>query len=501
MSTEAQVPAAATAPSIKSATAGLDDFSDRLPPMLVKELRQGLRARTFVAVFLGLQLFLGLVMLLATTASGLDGAGLVVSRIIFLFFSLAVLVVQPLRGMNALYGEIKSSTIDMMVLTRLSARRIVTGKWAAVVGQTLLLFISIVPYLILRYFFGGMNLFAEMLALFSLFVLSTCLTAFNVGFSANKAILVRGFFPIGVAVLMANVCMGIGFSGFGEFLEFFLFSNAKMTAIYLGTMIGLVYLAWTAMGLGVSAIAPAAENHSTLSRLITLGVMALVGAVLYFADADWMIVPFAIGAVAVPGIVLGLTEENFLMPRITLPFIKFGHFGKAAGRFLYPCWSAGVFFAAALIVLVFGLALLAVDSKSFSGRDEEFLGVIGSLLGCLMFPAVFLALFQKSISNRLGIYVAILVGMFAVMGAVYAVSESTHTEGAMWVFCWLPPVQLVMSMDYSYRNDFLLVIFVFDALYLLFLIIHAVTKIGVVHDAENSARDTYLMPQEKVTVE
>ena len=148
MSFEAQVPAAANPLLIKSATAGLDDFSDRLPPMLVKELRQGLRARIFVAVFLGLQLFLGLVMLLATTASGLDGAGQVISQIIFLFFSLAVLVVQPLRGMNALYGEIKSSTIDMMVLTRLSARRIVIGKWAAVVGQTLLLFISIVPYLI-----------------------------------------------------------------------------------------------------------------------------------------------------------------------------------------------------------------------------------------------------------------------------------------------------------------------------------------------------------------
>ena len=118
-----------------------------------------------------------------------------------------------------------------------------------------------------------------------------------------------------------------------------------------------------------------------------------------------------------------------------------------------------------------------------------------------MFPALFLALFQKRISNRLGIYVAILVGMFAVMGAVYAVSESTNTEGAMWIFCWLPPVQLVMAMDYSYRNDFLLVNFVFDALYLLFLTIHAVTKMRVVHDAENSARDTYLTPQEKVTVE
>ena len=492
MSFEAQVPAAANPLLIKSATAGLDDFSDRLPPMLVKELRQGLRARIFVAVFLGLQLFLGLVMLLATTASGLDGAGQVISQIIFLFFSLAVLVVQPLRGMNALYGEIKSSTIDMMVLTRLSARRIVIGKWAAVVGQTLLLFISIVPYLILRYFFGGMNLFAEILALFSLFVLSSCLTAFNVGFSSNKFILVRGFFPIGVAVLMANICIGIGISGFGEFLDFFLLDNAKMTAIYLGTLIGLVYLASTALGLGVSAIAPAAENHSTLSRLITLGAMALIGAVLYFADAELMMVPFAIGAVALPGIVLGLTEENFLMPRITLPFIKGGILGKVAGRFLYPCWSAGVFYATALIVLIFGLSLLAIQFKSFSGGGEEFLGVTAALLSCMMFPAVFLAIFQKRIGNRLGTYVAILVGMFAVMGAVVAISESTSTKAAMWVFCWLPPVQLVMSMDYSYRKDFLLGIFVFEALYLLFLIFHAVTKMKVVHDAENSARDTYL---------
>lgn len=32
-------------------TEKLNDFSDRLPPMLVKELRQGLRAKTFVGVF------------------------------------------------------------------------------------------------------------------------------------------------------------------------------------------------------------------------------------------------------------------------------------------------------------------------------------------------------------------------------------------------------------------------------------------------------------------
>ena len=114
----------------------LTDFSDKLSPMLVKELRQGLRAKTFIGVFLSLQAFLAVMMLSATIASSSGQIGIVVSNIIFGFFSVAVLLVQPLRGIGALSTEVKSNTLDMMALTRLSSSKIVFGKWVAIVSQT-----------------------------------------------------------------------------------------------------------------------------------------------------------------------------------------------------------------------------------------------------------------------------------------------------------------------------------------------------------------------------
>ena len=155
----------------------LTDFSDRISPMLVKELRQGMRAKTFIAVFLSLQVFLAVMLFSASAASSSDQIGSVISGIIFTFFAIAVIVVQPMRGTSALSSEVKGNTIDMMVLTRLSAWRIVFGKWVAIVGQSALLFSTIIPYLILRYFFGGMNLFGEMVCMILLFLTSMALTA------------------------------------------------------------------------------------------------------------------------------------------------------------------------------------------------------------------------------------------------------------------------------------------------------------------------------------
>ena len=458
--------------------------------MLVKELRQGLRARTFVAVFLGLQLFLALVMLFATTASGVNGAGGVVSRIIFLFFMLAVLVVQPLRGINALYGEIKSSTIDLMVLTRLSARRIVFGKWAAIVGQTLLLFVSIAPYLILRYFFGGMNLFAEMLALSSVLILSICLTGLSVGVSANRAILIRGLLPLAVAVFFLFSTFGLCTnSSFEYLLREFTMQDEEFVAVFFSLLIGSLYIAWTAFGLGVSAIAPAAENHSSLNRVITLIVMALIGLILYLVDADWEAVPFAIGAAALPGIILAFGEKNFLMPRITEPFLRRGFIGRMLGLLFYPCWSAGVFYATLLIGIIYGLGALGYYHENTLGNyyDPDVSVVLTSLIGCLIFPAAVLVFFQKKITNHLGMYIGILAGSFALMAAMFAIAESTSSQVSLWTFCWLPPVNLCMQGGRFDESTTIIVSVIFNAIYLVILIIHALSQLKVIREAEQEA--------------
>jgi hypothetical protein len=488
MSTESTTPAVMEISASERSTAKINDFSDRLPPMLVKELRQGLRARTFVGVFLGLQLFLGIVMLFATAASGMATAGDAVSRIIFLFFSLAVLVVQPLRAMNSLHAEIKSTTIDMMVLTRLNARRIVAGKWASIVGQTLLLFISILPYLILRYFFGGMNLFGEMLALASIFIASACLTAFNVGRSSNSAIIVRGILPLVAAVYMA-VFTVVMMDDFDDFLEFFAFKDAETVGIFLACLLGSVYLAWTTFGLGVTAIAPAAENHSSLNRVITLATMLLSGVILFFTTSDEEVIPLVMGIVAIPGVILGLTESNFLLSRVTQPFIRRGAAGKLCGLFLYPCWVSGVHFAALLTAISLGvMAIFTWLRTNYLGEDE--FTVMSSIAGSLLLPGLIIHLFEKKISNRLGIYIATLIASYCLMLSLIAVAESTNAEPMVWIFAWLPPVQLYMADESSFNGGAVMITSLITTFgYLGVLLIKAWSGYGAVRAAEKEAEE------------
>ena len=98
----------------------LFDFSDKFNPMLVKELRQGLRGPGFVALFISFQAILAFILLFTAALASHENAGHLISRTIFFLFSCAVLIVQPLRGITSLSSEIKSDTIDLLCLTRLS---------------------------------------------------------------------------------------------------------------------------------------------------------------------------------------------------------------------------------------------------------------------------------------------------------------------------------------------------------------------------------------------
>lgn len=454
-------------------TASLSDFSDRLPPMLVKELRQGMRARTFVAVFLGLQCFLGIVMLFATSASSLGGTGMMISRIIFLFFALAVLVVQPLRAMNSLHAEIKSTTIDMMVLTRLTARRIVSGKWASIVAQTILLFISIIPYLILRYFFGGMDLLAELLALTSIAIISAILTAINMGLSANSSLLVRGFLPLAIAFVMFSLTMTM-LGGFEEMILFFNLDTRQNQWIYLCSLLGSLYFAWNAFHMGIMSLAPLSENHSSLNRLICLVSFLLMSLLLYLSGADATVVPFLLGMIVFPCVLLSLTEKDALMPRVVYPFVKRGWLARLIGSFLYPCWTSGIYFTCLMVIFLLISGIRANQFWPGGSFDLESSIYLSSFVGSVLFPACLLALCHKRISNRLGFYMAILISSFVFMLVIVTITNSTDMEQGLWLFCWLPPVYLYMANQSKFDDHVVFLICQgFTALYLLALLVHA----------------------------
>ena len=151
----------ATQPAIHPVVSGLKDFSEKFSPVLVKELRQGMRAHSFSVLFLIVQIILGLIVFGLALSRDTDGSGETMSRFMIGLYAIAVTIVQPLRGMTALHSEIRGNTIDLLVLTKLSAWRITFGKWCSLFAQSLLLLVTLVPYIIMRYFFGGMQLFCR----------------------------------------------------------------------------------------------------------------------------------------------------------------------------------------------------------------------------------------------------------------------------------------------------------------------------------------------------
>ena len=453
----------------------LFDFPDRLSPMLVKELRQGMRTKAFVGVFLALQIILGVILLSAGAASASDGAGSTISNIIFIFFSIAVLIIQPMRGISSLSSEVKGNTIDMMVLTRLSAWRIVTGKWASIVSQSALLLVTIIPYLILRYFFGGMNLVGEIVFLAVLFLSSAALTAVTVGLSASSSVILRSVLPmialpIGTYSLLMALMFG-AFGGGGGLSSFFALDTEEsriFVSIYLAVC---AYYGFFMLSIGTSLIAPYAENHSTLRRLISLAV-TIIAAVLgsmSFTDTDAL--PFFITLVLLPVFAISLSEFAPLAAPTYRNFAKRGLMGHLAGLFLFPGWASGFFFC--LVLTAISASPFLINQPSYGGQNHLIYGL--ACLAGLLFPAVIINVFRINGPQRVSNYVLILIGSVVLSSVLAGITDSLSNENLLWLFCWIPPVLMFLEeMGSASNNDVLVCSFIICIIYIGTLLLRAV---------------------------
>ncbi|MEO5913441.1 MAG: hypothetical protein ABIS50_04360 [Luteolibacter sp.] len=452
----------------------LTDFSDKLSPMLVKELRQGMRARSFTMLFLIFQGLLALILLTAGASVDSNGAGTAASGIIFTMFSIAVLFIQPMRGVNALSTEITGNTIEMMVLTRLSAWRIVFGKWIAIVSQSALILTTIIPYLILRYFFGGMILLGELVFLTLIFLTSMALTAVMVGFSATSTKLVR-VLPIVGIIILANVVPGFLFRGsFGSGMSFFTLSDWPSRMVVFCYVAFITYFGWCALSNGTSAIAPVAENHSTIRRLIALGLACITA----FAGLHPDFAPEAVAAflaiILAPAVITALTEPAIVLPPVCKPFLKRGLPGRVAAAFLLPGWPTGVFYTSLMAgVGIAGIAVATV-SKPHLTFDSEFAIVCLACFGAILLPALLAAAFSKQETKRFTNFMAFLVVSIALTVGVVTLAGVNNHQDLLWFFIWNPPVFVAMLAGSHFDHDTLLMAAtVVDFLILALLIVTA----------------------------
>lgn len=473
-------------------TDSLNDFSDRLSPMLVKELRQGMRAKLFVTVFLALQGLLALILLTSIAASSsASSVGSDISGIIFMFFSFAVLIVQPLRGVGTLHREIKSLTLELIVLTRLTAWKIVLGKWISIVSQSALIAAAMIPYLVLRYWFGEMNLFGEISLFIIIFILSAVATAAVVGLSCVPSIVLRGLGPIllgGVGlVTIPNLAFGYEFN---ELVEIASMQTSDSMWGVIFTMLGVIYVGWFCLSIAVSIIAPAAENHATIRRLITLGLFALIIVLAYtvsIPSAGWITLTVILVA---PATLLALTESCLLLPPLFRPFARRGIIGRIASLLLAPGWPSGAVFS--LLIISLGGFVIYLAQRTYP-LDDSTISVLLSLLGMLIMPAALLLPFVKRIKSLITAYMLTLAvsGVVLFVTAFIVFNMGYDSSSALWLLSWLPPVGIIMaSRDNVFDSHTLNVVLTFaNGIYALMILLLAIPRLAEMWAFLNTCRD------------
>ncbi len=427
-----------------TATDKLSDFKDWISPIIVKELRQGMRTRLFTAAFIVLQGFMVLFVMIGFAEGSGSNAG--TSGFFWFLISITLLLVMPLRGFAALSSEIRLNTMDLIALTRMSSWRITAGKWAALVSQTALLTVAVLPYVVLRYFFGGVNPISELFFLGLILTVSCVLSAAMVGLSAFPNFLVRALIAVGASI--AAISFSSAMVGMSN--ENFAFDDPEFRWGMAAFLSISAFLTYYFLAMGATRIATEADNYSTLKRLISFLVTAIVlGLPLISSSIDsepcYVIAGILIAFFALDA----LTEAPSGVRSLHLPFNRKGMLGFALQFLLTPGWFSGVFYVLCL-GLMHTVAAVAYGTTDFSWSADQAITIGVAITGTLLFPLLIIHLFFTEPKNLFATYFFVQVAVAAVGFCLLAVQDVI--PAFMWAGSPIPFVNFLMSVDDSNNN-------------------------------------------------
>jgi ABC-type transport system involved in multi-copper enzyme maturation permease subunit len=397
------------------------DLSDFLSPILVKEVRQGVRGQVFSGSCLLLQVLMLLVMAAALAEQGRSRSSAEMLMVWFwLTLGVPVALIQPLSGIAAVSGEKTLRTLEPMLLTGLSARRIVLGKWTALAVQNSLLVVAAFPFFLLRYFLGGIDLVAEGFWMLGLCVFAGLLTALTVGISPLP---VSSLFRIllYLTAIVGAVFMVVPFVA-GAMQPMM---PSRASPLTVSTALSLV-AALLALETGAQQIAAPAERGTTRLRLLVLAVLPLL--VWGTSNVErWLQAHVVFWATSLLLLVVigSLCEAQKSSSRAYAAFFARGPLRALAGVLFAPGWASGVFFTVTLAAGA-GLATPLILS-----RYEQF-GAGLALTAGLLLPVLLMQLPFLRGRRRGPTYVAIQL-LTAALGALSPLCGLLDFRGAEWL--------------------------------------------------------------------
>ncbi len=181
-------------------------FSDYLPPALVKDWRQCLRSRSALLIFILLELAGWMLFFSYASDAGGNAASLrykmedLGSGPLWDLGLFALVFAIPYRAGSTVAADTKERSSNFLMLTPLSARRIVGGTWSSTALMVLLAALCALPLLFMRRLAMGASASMELLA---------SATAFDgAGFAMDT--LALGWFVLGGWVMAAFYMFSVG---------------------------------------------------------------------------------------------------------------------------------------------------------------------------------------------------------------------------------------------------------------------------------------------------
>ena len=302
-------------------------LADWLNPILVKEARQSLKSRQFIITF-----FLLLAASCFWTIFGVvinapdvyyvpTGQSLMAGYYFVLAIPLIGMV--PLAAHRSLAAEIDDDTFEMLVITRLSAMRIVMGKLNSAMLQMMVYFAAIVPCLAFSYLLRGVSLPTIVMLIAIVFFTALLVTSFSLTLAtfaphrAGQTLALLGLIAVIIFAefLCAAFCLdGILYERVGNGVETMMFT--AMFMIVGGSCIVMFVKA------AAARIAPVTENRSTglrwcmfAQQLLWIAVIAFLA--LWYEDTE--VLNFGTMVVGGYWLVMGtltLSESPELSPRV-----------------------------------------------------------------------------------------------------------------------------------------------------------------------------------------
>lgn len=167
------------------------DLSDRFGPMQVKELRQSLRRSSFVYPFVCIHVF-AIVAIFFEFENDMSSGGARAAVFAwdpdyigpFWWVTMIVCgILMPMAGLFLMPQEIEEGNHEILLLTSLNRWHIVFGKFLTLWLLSLLTLTSLLPYIIIRYFIGGIEWFNEIANTGSVIAAAAIMAAISIGAS------------------------------------------------------------------------------------------------------------------------------------------------------------------------------------------------------------------------------------------------------------------------------------------------------------------------------